>query len=103
MGTRPNNHRKENGSVIMIAEVEDANQVKESTQCDWLCPKCGSQCGSVSGHKGIHQCPIHYKKVYFCKECYVGSNKTYPTKEALLEGHPTLKKYPELIGEMEVT
>lgn len=40
-------------------------------------------------------------KFYFCKEC--GTKRTYLTKEALLADHPTLKNYPELIGEIERT
>lgn len=30
-------------------------------RCDWRCPKCNSRCSGVKNHKGVHQCPIHYK------------------------------------------
>jgi len=51
---------------------QEDNKIEWSDRCPWKCPKCGSRCGGIKGHKGKHQCPKHYKpptKEVECCEC----------------------------------
>ena len=53
--------------VIIIASTENERLLLVDgvltleERCHWICPICSSRCGGISGHKGYHQCPNHYK------------------------------------------
>ena len=41
-------------------------------RCDWVCPICGSSCGGVKGHFGVHQCPKCYQSYCEWSKCKLG-------------------------------
>ena len=43
-------------------------------RCDWICPICGSSCGGIKGHYGVHQCPKCYKNYCEWSKCPTNDN-----------------------------